>query len=88
MHEEVYVKQPPGFEDPMHPEKVFRLNKALYGLHKAPRLWYETLSSYLIDSGFTRGLIDNTLFTKKENEHLLLVQVYVDDIIFGSTNDV
>ena len=72
----------------MHPEKVFKLNKALYGLHQAPRLWYETLSSYLLESGFTRGLIECTLFTKKHDGHLLLVQFYVDDIIFGSTNDV
>ncbi|KAJ0805060.1 putative RNA-directed DNA polymerase [Helianthus annuus] len=85
--EEVYVEQPPGFEDPLHPDRVLLLNKALYGLHQAPRAWYETLSTYLLSNGFRRGLIDCTLFIKENGEDLLLVQVYVDDIIFGSTDD-
>ncbi|GKD65865.1 putative ribonuclease H-like domain-containing protein [Tanacetum coccineum] len=119
--EEVYVCQPPGFEDPRHqsiePIKkrwlwheallctyVTRLARnptplcyrriellaglviqALYGLHQAPRAWYETLSTYLIENGFRRGIIDKTLFIKKVKGNILLVQVYVDDIIFGST---
>ncbi|GKA72552.1 putative ribonuclease H-like domain-containing protein [Tanacetum coccineum] len=119
--EEVYVCQPPGFEDPRHqsiePIKkrwlwheallctyVTRLARnptplcyrriellaglviqALYGLHQAPRAWYETLSTYLIENGFRRGTIDKTLFIKKVKGNILLVQVYVDDIIFGST---
>ncbi|KAJ0936201.1 putative RNA-directed DNA polymerase [Helianthus annuus] len=87
VEEEVYVEQPPGFEDPIHPDRVWLLNKALYGPHQAPRAWYETLSTYLLQNGFRRGLIDCTLFIKERNEDLLLVQVYVDDIIFGSTND-
>src|ERR1044071_32737 len=86
--EEVYVAQPPGFEDPLHREKVYKLNKALYGLHQAPREWYQMLSNYLISNGFKRGLVDCTLFTKEKGGDRLLVQVYVDDIIFGSTNDV
>ncbi|KAJ0555461.1 putative RNA-directed DNA polymerase [Helianthus annuus] len=87
VEEEVYVEQPPGFEDPVHPDRVWLLNKDLYGLHQAPRAWYATLSTYLLENGFRRGLIDCTLFIKEQDGDLLLVQVYVDDIIFGSTND-
>ncbi|GKB83529.1 putative ribonuclease H-like domain-containing protein, partial [Tanacetum coccineum] len=83
--EEVYVHQPPGFIDPTHPNKVYKVIKALYGLHQAPRAWYETLSSFLMENGFRRGTIDKTLFIKKTKKYIMLVQVYVDDIIFGST---
>ncbi|GJU30192.1 putative ribonuclease H-like domain-containing protein [Tanacetum coccineum] len=83
--EEVYVYQPPGFEDPQFPDKVDKVEKALYSLHQAPRAWYETLSTYLIENGFRRGTIDKTLFIKKDKGDILLVQMYVDDIIFGST---
>ncbi|GJV96203.1 putative ribonuclease H-like domain-containing protein [Tanacetum coccineum] len=83
--EEVYVCQPPSFEDPQFLDKVYKVEKALYGLHQAPRAWYETLSTYLIENGFRRGTIDKTLFIKKDKGDILLVQVYVDDIIFGST---
>ncbi|GJV35404.1 retrovirus-related pol polyprotein from transposon TNT 1-94 [Tanacetum coccineum] len=86
--EEVYVCQPLGFEDPEFPDKVYKVEKALYGLHQAPRAWYETLSTYLLDNGFQRGQIDKTLFIKKIKGDILLVQVYVDDIIFGSTKKV
>ncbi|GJY94588.1 putative ribonuclease H-like domain-containing protein [Tanacetum coccineum] len=65
IEEEVYVCQPPGFEDPEFPDKVYKVEKALYGLHQAPRAWYETLSTYLLDNGFQRGQIDKTLFIKK-----------------------
>ncbi|GJT49587.1 putative ribonuclease H-like domain-containing protein [Tanacetum coccineum] len=85
IEEEVYVCQPPGFEDPEFPDKVYKVEKALYGLHQAPRAWYETLSTYLLDNGFPRGQIDKTLFIKRVKGDILLVQVYVDDIIFGST---
>ncbi|GJR00674.1 putative ribonuclease H-like domain-containing protein [Tanacetum coccineum] len=85
IEEEVYVCQPPGFEDPDYPDKVYKVVKALYGLHQAPRAWYETLAKYLLDNGFHRGKIDQTLFIKKQKGDILLVQVYVDDIIFGST---
>ncbi|GJX64105.1 putative ribonuclease H-like domain-containing protein [Tanacetum coccineum] len=74
-----------GFEDPQFPDKVYKVEKALYGLHQAPKAWYETLSTYLIENGFRRGTIDKTLFIKKDKGDILLVQVYVDDIIFGST---
>ncbi|GJT03311.1 putative ribonuclease H-like domain-containing protein [Tanacetum coccineum] len=85
IEEEVYVCQPPGFEDPQFPDKVYKVEKALYGLHQAPRAWYKTLSTYLLENGFRRGTIDKTLFIKKEKGDILLVQVYVDDINFGST---
>ncbi|GJT91457.1 putative ribonuclease H-like domain-containing protein [Tanacetum coccineum] len=85
IEEEVYVCQPPGFEDPHFPDKVYKVEKALYGLHQAPKAWYETLSTYLLENGFRRGTIDKTLFIKKDKSDILLVQVYVDDIIFGST---
>ncbi|GJW58715.1 putative ribonuclease H-like domain-containing protein [Tanacetum coccineum] len=83
--EEVYVHQPPGFVDLAHPNKVYKVIKALYGLHQAPRAWYETLSSFLMENGFRRDTIDKTLFVKKKKSDIMLVQVYVDDIIFGST---
>ncbi|GJW59111.1 putative ribonuclease H-like domain-containing protein [Tanacetum coccineum] len=83
--EEVYVSQPPGFLDPKYPQKVYKVVKALYGLHQAPRAWYATLSTFLLKNGYRRGTIDKTLFIKKDKHDIILVQVYVDDIIFGST---
>nr|GFC45437.1 hypothetical protein [Tanacetum cinerariifolium] len=80
--EEVYVCQPPGFEDPDYPDKVYKVVKALYRLHQAPRAWYETLANYLLENGFQRGEIDQTLFIKRKKSDILLVQIYVDDIIF------
>ena len=87
LEEEVYVEQPPGFENAEFEDFVYFLFKALYGLKQAPRTWYDTLSEFLLENGFTRGVIDKTLFYKKHNGDLILVQVYVDDIIFGSTNE-
>ncbi|GJX66932.1 putative ribonuclease H-like domain-containing protein [Tanacetum coccineum] len=75
-----------GFKDPDHPDKVYKVVKAHYGLHQAPRAWYEALANYLLGNRFKRGKIDQTLFIKKQKGDILLVQVYVDDIIFGSTN--
>ncbi|GKF02960.1 putative ribonuclease H-like domain-containing protein [Tanacetum coccineum] len=85
IEEEVYVCQPLSFVNPEFPKKVYKVEKALYGLHQAPRAWYETLSTYLLDNGFHRGQIDKTLFIKRLKGDIILVQVYVDDIIFGST---
>ncbi|GKD62867.1 putative ribonuclease H-like domain-containing protein, partial [Tanacetum coccineum] len=85
IEEEVYVCQPPGFEDPDFPDRVYKVEKALYGLHQAPRAWYETLSTYLLDNEFQRGKIDKTLFIKRYKGDIMLVQVYMDDIIIGST---
>nr|GEV14360.1 copia protein [Tanacetum cinerariifolium] len=86
LKEEVYVAQPDGFVDPDHPHKVYHLRKALYGLKQAPRAWYVELSKFLTSKGFTKGTIDPTLFMIRYEEDILLVQIYVDDIIFGSTN--
>nr|GEW29832.1 hypothetical protein [Tanacetum cinerariifolium] len=83
--DEVYVCQLLGFKDPKFPYRVYKVEKALYGLHQAPRAWYKTLSTYLLDNRFQRGQIDKTLFIKSVKGDILLVQVYVDDIIFGST---
>nr|GEX12739.1 hypothetical protein [Tanacetum cinerariifolium] len=86
IEKKVYVCQPPGFEDHDHPDKVYKVVKALYGLHQAPRAWCETLANYLLENSFQRGKIDQTLFIKRQKEDILLVQIYVDDIIFGATN--
>ncbi|GKA79862.1 retrovirus-related pol polyprotein from transposon TNT 1-94 [Tanacetum coccineum] len=86
LKEEVYVSQPNGFVNPDFPNYVYRLKKALYGLKQAPRAWYDKLSSFLIEHHFTKGIVDPTLFTRRHGGDTLLVQVYVDDIIFRSTN--
>ncbi|GJX33289.1 retrovirus-related pol polyprotein from transposon TNT 1-94 [Tanacetum coccineum] len=85
IEEEVYVCQLLGFEDPYFLARVYKVEKALYGLHQAPRAWYETLSTYLLDNGFQKGKIDKTLFIRRDKGNILLVQVYVDDIISGFT---
>nr|GEX35931.1 retrovirus-related Pol polyprotein from transposon TNT 1-94 [Tanacetum cinerariifolium] len=86
LKEEVFVNQSDGFVDPYHPDKVYHLKKALYGLKQAPRAWYDELFNFLVSKGFSKGSIDPTLFITKYKEDILLVQIYVDDIIFGSTN--
>jgi len=88
LNEEVYVSQPPGFEDIEYPDHVYKLKRALCGLKQVLRAWYERLSKFLFEKGFSRGNVDNTLFSKRKGKDILLVQVYVDDIIFGSTNDI
>nr|GEZ98344.1 hypothetical protein [Tanacetum cinerariifolium] len=85
IEEEVYVCQPPRFEDLDFPNRVYKVKKAMYGLHQAARAWYETLSTYLLDNRFQRGKTDKTLIIKRYKGDILLVYVYVDDIIFGST---
>jgi hypothetical protein len=84
--EEVYVEQPPGFEDSEYPNHVYKFSKALYGLKQAPRAWYECLRDFLITNGFKVGKVDPTFFTKTIAKDLFVCQIYVDDIIFGSTN--
>ncbi|GJT00753.1 retrovirus-related pol polyprotein from transposon TNT 1-94 [Tanacetum coccineum] len=86
LQEEVFVSQPEGFEDQDNPTHVYRLKKALYGLKQAPRAWYDTLSKFLLANNFFKGAVDPTLFTRKSGKHILLVQIYVDDIIFASTD--
>ncbi|GJV85600.1 retrovirus-related pol polyprotein from transposon TNT 1-94 [Tanacetum coccineum] len=87
LKEEVYVSQPEGFVDQDNPSHVYKLKKALYGLKQAPRAWYDMLSSFLISQHFSKGVVDPTLFTQKAKNDLLLVQIYVDEIIFASTNN-
>ena len=87
LQEEVFVEQPKGFVDAHHPNHVYRLKKALYGLKQAPRAWYERLTQFLVDNDYTRGSIDKTLFIKRNNDELFIAQIYVDDIVFGSTNN-
>ncbi|KAI3499752.1 hypothetical protein L1887_35561 [Cichorium endivia] len=86
LEETVFVEQPPGFESKIHPNHCYVLDKAVYGLKQAPRAWYETLTKFLKESNFKQGSVDPTLFRKKVGTHLMLVQIYVDDIIFGSTD--
>jgi hypothetical protein len=84
--EEVYVEQPPGFEDSEYSNHVYKLSKALYGLKQAPWAWYECLRDFLITNGFKVGKADPTLFTKIVAKDLFVCQIYVNDIIFGSIN--
>ncbi|GKA43864.1 retrovirus-related pol polyprotein from transposon TNT 1-94 [Tanacetum coccineum] len=84
--EEVYVSQPEGFVNQDNQSHVYKLKKALYGLKQAPRAWYDMLSSFLISQQFSKGVVDPTLFTRHAGNEILLVQIYVDDIIFASTN--
>src|SRR5438034_2119181 len=86
IQELVFVEQPPGFEDPSMPTHVYKIHKALYGLKQAPRAWYECLNDFLLKNGFEIGKADSTLFTRKFENDLFVCQIYVDDIIFGSTN--
>ncbi|GJY27484.1 retrovirus-related pol polyprotein from transposon TNT 1-94 [Tanacetum coccineum] len=85
LREEVYVSQPDGFVDPERPNCVYKLKKALYGLKQAPRAWYDMLSSFLISNEFSKGSVDPTMFICREGKELLLVQIYVDDIIFAAS---
>ncbi|GJT52767.1 retrovirus-related pol polyprotein from transposon TNT 1-94 [Tanacetum coccineum] len=85
LREEVYVSQPDGFVDKDKPNHVYKLKKALYGLKQAPRAWYDMLSSFLISQDFSKGSVDPTLFIHIEGKELLLVQIYVDDIIFAAS---
>jgi len=86
IEEEVYVKQPPGFEDLKLPDHVYKLKKSLYGLKQAPRAWYDRVSNFLIKNNFKRGQVDTTLFRRTLEKDILVVKIYVDDIIFGSIN--
>ena len=87
LDEEVFVEQPSSFENPSFLDHVYKLDKALYGLKQAPRQWYERLSNFLIVNDFIRGKIDKTQFFKNRSSDILVVQIYVDDIIFGATNE-
>jgi hypothetical protein len=84
LEEEVYVKKPPGFESAEFPHWVYRLRKALYGLKQAPRAWYGRLRGFLFNKGFEMGKVDKTRFLLRQGDNILIVQVYVDDIVFGT----
>nr|GEX40009.1 retrovirus-related Pol polyprotein from transposon TNT 1-94 [Tanacetum cinerariifolium] len=86
LKEDVYVCQPEGFIDADHPSHVYKLKKALYGLKQAPRAWYDELSKFLLQNHFLKGTIDPTMIIRRFQDDILVVQVYVDDIIFGSTH--
>nr|GEY34896.1 hypothetical protein [Tanacetum cinerariifolium] len=85
INEEVYVVQPLGFIDFEKPDHIYKLKKALYGFKQAPKAWYDTLKAFIIKHEYKMGMVDNTLFTKKKSSNLIIVQIYVDDIIFSST---
>jgi hypothetical protein len=86
IHEKVYVRQPLDFENFKYPQRLYKLSKALYGLKQAPRAWYDRLKTFLLEHGYVMVSVDKTLFTLKHGTDFLLVQIYVDDIIFGSSS--
>ena len=86
--DEVYIAQLLGFENHEFPNHVFKLSKVLYGLKQARRAWYDRLRKFLNKNGFVRGKIDNTLFVETKNQDMLIVQIYIDDIIFGASNEI
>jgi hypothetical protein len=86
IQEEVYVRQPPGFENPKYPDRVYKLSKALYGLKQVTQAWYARLKIFLLEHGYVIGSIDKTLLTLNHGSDFLLVQIYVDDIIFGGSS--
>ena len=87
LQEEVYVEQAKGFINPHRLDDVYKLKRALYGLKQAPRAWYDRLTTYLIEHGFKRGFADTTLFIQKDKNYFVVAQIYVNDIVFGATND-
>jgi hypothetical protein len=87
LEEEVYVRQPPGFESEKYPHQVYKLRKALYGFKQAPRAWYGRLRGFLFEQGFEMGKVDQTLFLLRQGRDILVVQVYVDNIVFGGSSN-
>jgi hypothetical protein len=87
LEEEVYVRQPLGFETEKYSHRVYKLRKALYGLKQAPRTWYGRLRGFLFERGFEMGKVDKTLFLLRQDRDILIVQVYVDDIVFGGSSN-
>jgi hypothetical protein len=86
IQEEVYVRQPPGFKNPKYPHRVYKHSKALYGLKQVLRAWYARLKTFLLEHRYVMGSVDKTLFTLKHDTDFLLVQIYMDDIIFGGSS--
>jgi hypothetical protein len=87
LEEEVYMRQPPGLESEKYPHRVYKLRKALYGLKQAHRAWYGRLRGFLFERGFEMGKVDQTLFLLRHGRDILIVQVYMDDIGFGSSSN-
>ena len=87
LEEEVYMEQPEGFSLTDNPNYVCKLKKALYGLKQAPRAWYYRLDKFLLDKGFKKGIVESNLYIESEGDDLLVFMVYVDDIVFGCTNE-
>jgi hypothetical protein len=85
---EVFVRQPTGFQNPKYPNRVYKLSKALYGFKQAPQTWYAGLKTFLLEHGYVMGSVDKTLFTLKYGNDFLLVQIYLNDIIFGASSHV
>jgi hypothetical protein len=86
IQEEIYVRQPPGFESPKYPDRVYKLSKVLYGLKQAPQAWYVRLKIFLLEHEYVMGSVDKTLFTLNHDTDFLLIQIYVDDIIFDDSS--
>jgi hypothetical protein len=82
----VLVRQPPDFKNPKYPDRVYKFSKVLYGLKQARRAWYASLKMFLLNHGYVMGSVDKTLFTLKHDTDFLLVQIYVDNIIFGGSS--
>lgn len=87
LNEEVYMEQPKGITDPNFLDHVFKLKKTVYSLKQAPRAWYERLTKFLINNGYNRGGIDQTLIVKNDIWNFMITQIYVDDIVFGGMCD-
>jgi hypothetical protein len=87
LEEEVYVRQPSGFESEKYPHRMYKLRKALYGLKQTPRAWYGMLRGFMFERGFEMGKVDQILFLLRQGRDILIVQVYVDDIVFGSSSN-
>jgi hypothetical protein len=87
LEEEMFVRQPPGFESEKFPHLVYKLRNALYGLKQAPRAWYGRLRGFLFERGFEMGKVDQTLFLLRQGRDILILQVYVDDIVFGGSSN-
>jgi hypothetical protein len=88
IQEEVFVRQPPGFENPKYPNRVYKLSKALFGLKQALQAWYARLKTFFLEHGYVMGSVDKTLFTINHSNDFLLVQIYVDDTMFGGSSHV
>jgi hypothetical protein len=78
---------PPGFKSPKYLDRVYKLLKALYELKQAPRAWYARRKTFLLEHGYVMGSVDKTLFTLNHDTDFLLVQIYVDDVIFGGSSN-